>query len=140
VQTITRINKLLDETGSVSDPKKQGRSGTVGTEQNQTVVAEELATSTHKSNSQRRLSAKLGIKRSSLQNIMRDMNLYPYRPRLIHSLNEDDFDRRVEFAEKWLQRLQDDPSSEQHVVWSARSPDITPTDLFLWGHLKNKVY
>jgi hypothetical protein len=82
------------------------------------VVAEELASSPQKSKSQRRLSAKLGIKRSSLQNNMRDMNLYSYRPRLIYSLNEDDFDMRVEFAEKWLQRLHGDPSLEQHIVWS----------------------
>lgn len=24
--------------------------------------------------------------------------------------------------------------------WPARSPDLTPLDFFLWGHLKNKVY
>jgi hypothetical protein len=66
VQTITRINKLFDETGSVSDPKKHGRPRTVRTEQNQMVVAEELASSPQKSKSQRRLSDKLGIKRSSL--------------------------------------------------------------------------
>ncbi|PNF22912.1 hypothetical protein B7P43_G13904 [Cryptotermes secundus] len=26
------------------------------------------------------------------------------------------------------------------VEWPARSPDITPPDLFLWGYLKDKVY
>jgi hypothetical protein len=88
VQTATRINKFFDETGSVSDPKKQGRPRMVRTVQNLMVVAEELASYPQKSKSQRRLPAKLGIKRSSIQNIMRDMNLYPYRPRLIHSLNQ----------------------------------------------------
>jgi len=24
--------------------------------------------------------------------------------------------------------------------WPTRSPDLTPCDFFLWGHLKNKVY
>lgn len=24
--------------------------------------------------------------------------------------------------------------------WPARSPDLTPLDFFLWGHLKSKVY
>ena len=24
--------------------------------------------------------------------------------------------------------------------WPPRSPDLTPCDYFLWGHLKNKVY
>ena len=26
------------------------------------------------------------------------------------------------------------------VEWSPRSPDLTPCDYFLWGHLKNKVF
>lgn len=26
------------------------------------------------------------------------------------------------------------------VSWPARSPDLTPVDYFLWGHLKQKVY
>ena len=24
--------------------------------------------------------------------------------------------------------------------WPARSPDLTPCDFFLWGHLKNRVF
>lgn len=26
------------------------------------------------------------------------------------------------------------------VRWPARSPDLTPLDFFLWGHIKNEVY
>ncbi|EZA47264.1 hypothetical protein X777_16427, partial [Ooceraea biroi] len=26
------------------------------------------------------------------------------------------------------------------ISWPARSPDLTPLDFFLWGHLKNEVY
>ncbi|XP_025204363.1 uncharacterized protein LOC112601133 [Melanaphis sacchari] len=26
------------------------------------------------------------------------------------------------------------------ISWPARSPDLTPLDFFLWGHLKNVVY
>ncbi|EZA48610.1 hypothetical protein X777_13623, partial [Ooceraea biroi] len=26
------------------------------------------------------------------------------------------------------------------ISWPARSPDLTPLDLFLWGHLKNEVF
>lgn len=26
------------------------------------------------------------------------------------------------------------------INWAARSPDLTPLDFFLWGHLKHKVY
>ena len=26
------------------------------------------------------------------------------------------------------------------IEWPPRSPDLTPCDFFLWGHLKSKVY
>jgi hypothetical protein len=26
------------------------------------------------------------------------------------------------------------------VNWPARSPDLSPNDFFLWGHLKNRIY
>ena len=49
---------------------------------------------------------------------MKDMELHPYHPHLIHALSEDDFDRRVEFAETWLRMLHNDPQLERHIVWS----------------------
>lgn len=104
VHTVIRLNRLFDETGSVCYRKKAGRPRSVRTQQNQKRVAEELARSPHKSKSQRRLSTTLGIKRTSIQKIMHDMKLHPYRPRLLNTLNEDDFDRRLEFAETWLCR------------------------------------
>ena len=27
-----------------------------------------------------------------------------------------------------------------NIDWPARSPDLTPCDFFLWGHLKSKVF
>ena len=29
---------------------------------------------------------------------------------------------------------------EEEYAWSARSPDLTPLDFFLWGNVKNDVY
>ena len=40
-------------------------------------------------------------------------------------------DRR--FGQTWLDR--GDP-----IDWPARSPDLTPLDYFLWGHMKSLVY
>lgn len=36
---------------------------------------------------------------------MKDLNLNPYRPRLLQALNEDDPDRRLEFCEWLLDRI-----------------------------------
>lgn len=37
------------------------------------------------------------------------------------------------FPENWIGR-------RGPVEWPARSPDLTPPDFFLWGHIKNFVY
>lgn len=37
------------------------------------------------------------------------------------------------FPEKWIGR-------RGAIEWPPRSPDLTPLDFFLWGHLKSKVY
>ena len=39
------------------------------------------------------------------------------------------------------QSLQGEMDRERgHVAWPARSPDLTPLDFFLWGHVKSVVY
>lgn len=37
------------------------------------------------------------------------------------------------FPGKWIGR-------RGAIEWPARSPDMTPLDFFLWGHIKNLVY
>lgn len=39
----------------------------------------------------------------------------------------------AEFHDRWIGNL-------GPVRWPARSPDLTPLDFFVWGHLKNQVY
>ncbi|CAH0391520.1 unnamed protein product [Bemisia tabaci] len=38
-----------------------------------------------------------------------------------------------EFPQRWIGR-------RGFIEWPARSPDLTPCDFFLWGHLKSKVF
>ena len=52
----------------------------------------------------------IGIKKSSIHRIFRTQKLKPYIPRLVHSLNEDDPDKRLQFCE-W-----DD--FQDSIVWS----------------------
>lgn len=47
--------------------------------------------------SQRRAAHELGISRSTLQRMMKDLGLKPYKPKLLQALNEDDPDRRLEY-------------------------------------------
>jgi hypothetical protein len=37
------------------------------------------------------------------------------------------------FSDRWIGR-------GGPILWAPRSPDLTPLDFFLWGHVKNNVY
>lgn len=51
----------------------------------------------------------------------------PHNLRLVqHTLNE-------KFENKWIGRY-------GPIRWPARSPDLTPLDYFVWGHIKEHVY
>ncbi|CAF3819615.1 unnamed protein product [Rotaria sp. Silwood1] len=68
--------------------------------------------------SQRRAALELGISRRSLQRLMQDLNLKPYKPRLLQALNEDDPNRRLEFCEWILNSTQEDPTLLDRILWT----------------------
>jgi hypothetical protein len=60
----------------------------------------------------------LNISQDSVQRIYKKMGLKLYVPRLIHQLNEDDYDRRIEFCETFLSLLNSNPDLISRVIWS----------------------
>ena len=58
----------------------------------------------------------LNIVRTSVQRINKSMDFKPYAPKLVHELNEDDFDRRVETCETFLSLLQNEPDLISRVM------------------------
>jgi len=68
--------------------------------------------------SQRRAARDLDISRSTLQHIMKDLNLKPYKPKLLQALNEDDPDRRMEFCEWILDTIEEDPTLLDRILWT----------------------
>lgn len=75
-------------------------------------MEKEPQTSTH------RVSLQLNIPRSSVQHLYKSMGYKSYIPRLVHELNEDDFDRRVEYCETFLSLLQNEADIIYRVMWS----------------------
>lgn len=55
---------------------------------------------------------------TSLQRIMKRLGLKAYRPQLLHALNEDDSDRRCEFADIFLELYADDSSFPDRIFWT----------------------
>jgi hypothetical protein len=78
----------------------------------------------------------LSISRSSVRRIYKSMGFKPYIPRLVHELNEDDFNRRIEYCEEFLSLLETEPDLIHHIISSDEA-------LFkLNGHINrhNSVY
>jgi hypothetical protein len=66
-----------------------------------------------------RIAAQVGVSQSTVWRILRkDLKLKPYHIKLVHKLNEDDFDRRVEFSEILLDRHSSDDSILDRIIWT----------------------
>lgn len=134
VSTVIRLNAKFDETGSVADLPRSGRARSA---RSTTREEEVLRTfSQQPTTSLRQASSQLHTSRSTISRILDEHGFYPYRATLVHGLLEDDFDRRVEFCQKWLDKLHSSPRLADRVIWSDES-------LFkLNGHVNrhNSVY
>lgn len=115
-QTMHALAKKFHDTGSVIDKKRSGRPKDVNTDENQETVRTfyQQAPST----SAVRASLQLHIPRTSLRRIMKDIHLKIWRPRLLHEMNEDDFDRRLEFCEWLQQQLLEDITIRDRIIWT----------------------
>jgi hypothetical protein len=49
---------------------------------------------------------------------MEQLHFKPYRPTLVVGLNKDNFDRRSEFCEIWLEKFENDPDLVDRIFWS----------------------
>lgn len=120
--TILRINRQFDEAGTVIDQRvtsqKHTRPKRVTTVENIAKVREEVMRSPDVSKSHRRLSDILGMHPSSIYQILKELKLKPYIPRLHQQLNEDDPDKRLEFCEIWQGLLKDDNQLPMKILWS----------------------
>lgn len=115
-QAIHALKKKFRETGSVHDAKKSGRPVSVRSPQNKETVVQFYHE--NPGTSQVRASLQVQISRTSLRRIMKDLKLRLWRPRLVHALNEDDFDRRSQFSEWYVNVTEEDPSVEDRILWS----------------------
>ena len=58
------------------------------------------------------------ILKTSIGRIMAQIGLKPYRPQLIHGLLEDDPDRRLQFSELMLNKIEEDSGILDEIIWS----------------------
>jgi transposase len=114
-KAILDLVRKFDETGSVQDAPRSGRPISVSTDDNRERVR--AAFQENPETSTRRAALELNLSRSSLQRMMKELGLKPYRPQLLHALKEDDPDRRCEFADTLLNLIAADSSLPSRIVW-----------------------
>lgn len=115
--TIARIRDKFDAEGTVcSIQKSTGRHRTARSDENVNRVIGAFGDAP--TQSIRQASLDLGLSRSSIQRILKERGIKPYRPLLLHKLNEDDFDRRLQFAEWFINQAQASDEFLDMIVWS----------------------
>ncbi|GFU00462.1 t-complex protein 1 subunit delta [Nephila pilipes] len=105
-RTMARLYAKFKRTGSVEDDKKSiaTATATAVTDGAKQVVDDFFAADPTRS--VRRAAEMLGIKRTSLKRIMKELELSPYKIQVTQPLNEDHTQRRSEFAQLMLEKLQ----------------------------------
>ena len=117
LSTILTVNQRFDETGSVEDlVARSGRPSSALTEDKLEEIKEMVTTSPNLS--VREGSAQSVVSIGSYHTAMTKLHFKSYHPTLIVALNEDDFDRRSQSSEIWLEKFQNDPRLVDHIFWS----------------------
>ena len=115
-RNIKSLVAKFELTGSVADAAKSGRPRTVSTEEMSNAICDSLTQSPQKST--RRLSAEFGISHVTVYKLLKERNMKPYIPRLIHALNDGDSDKRLEFSELFLEKVEHDEAFVDQIWWS----------------------
>ena len=124
-KTIRRIHENL-RTRHQFTIKQPGRPRSVRTPENISIIKETAQNSTNEGrpSSTRRLALQMEsdgmqISRTSIQRVLRkDSGMRPYHERPIHELKEPDKPRRVQMAHLLLQKIEEDPSFLNNIIWT----------------------
>jgi len=68
--------------------------------------------------SSRKVALQHDIDKKSVLKILKNNKFHPYKAHLVQELNEDDFDRRIEFCELMMERIDEDPNFLSNIVFS----------------------
>ena len=114
--TVNSLINKFEQTGSVNNMSPPGPPVIVTGK----VIQEQasLILDSHPQTSIPRTSSHLGISMTSVRHIYNALEFNPYISRVIHKLNEDDFDPRVAFWETLISIIANEPDFIKHVIWS----------------------
>ena len=133
LRTVVSLWDKFNKTGSVADDRQaMGHQSRLMTEENKELVDAFFAKEPNES--VRRACLRLNISRSTLQRIMRELSLSPYKIQLNQALNEDHKERRFQFAMDMLEKIDNDGITPNKIWFSDEAY------FSLDGHLNKQNY
>lgn len=112
--TVSKLVAKFTETGSVKDLPRQGRPR-ISEEVRLNVLLEAEENPHHSS---RQLALNNNVDQSFVVKLFRKEKYHPYKVQLIHELNKDDPDRRLQFCEELMLRCDEDPNFLNNIIFS----------------------
>lgn len=116
-QNIAYWETKLFETGSlVHDRQRSGRPVSASGDDQREIVMQSIDENNQVS--VRSLEKSTGIPKSTVNRMIIDMGYHPYKPTYVQELLEDDADRRTEFCETMVAKMDNDPAWLKKLVFS----------------------
>lgn len=114
--TVIRTIQRFEDTGSVKDRPRSGRSKTATNEDKSLEVLQSFVEDPHTSIN--RVSQENEISFGSVHKILKLNKWHPFKMSLVHELSEDDYDRRMEFCETLMAMIIENPELLDNIVFS----------------------
>lgn len=114
--TISRTIHRFIGHGTIKDLERAGRPKSVATEDKQIEVAQGFVEDPHLS--LRRAGDQFDVSHETVRRVLKSINFQPYKIHLVQELNEDDPDRRIEFCETMMDRIDEDPPFLYNIAFS----------------------
>lgn len=113
---VWRIVKLFEEVGSIKNRPKTGRPKTATNDEKSLDVMQSFVENPF--TSIRKTALEHDVSVGSVCNIIKKYNFHPYKVSLLQELSEDDYDRRIEFCETIMQKVDAVPDFTSKIVFS----------------------
>ena len=115
--TVLRTVKRFYDTGGTDDRKRSGRRRSGRSPVN--IQAIDRKINDDPELSLRRISCATDIPYSTVRTIVRkDLKMKAYRSRMVQELKEGDHEKRVEWAEEWLEKVEYNNEYEENILWT----------------------
>ncbi|XP_067205325.1 uncharacterized protein [Linepithema humile] len=114
--TVERTVRRFMDNGTVKDLERSGRSKSVASEEKQIEIAQAFVENPHLS--LRRTGNEHDASHETVRKVLKNIHFHPCKIHLVQELNEDDPDRRIEFSETMMNRIDEDPLFLYNIVFS----------------------